>query len=315
MRCSISRTAVKYSSSLRRSLAPEIVAQRRAALADEVEDAPARAQALRPRRRIEAGVDAEQALEDRPRVGLGRLRRGLAAPRQAVGVGAAVARVAVADDARVLAAQLDRAEPRLRADLAGRDLVDRDAVLDVGAGGLAAVDAGQEHRAGTGVVARPVAERVAVLVLEAGQHQHPILHRRERLEDARQLEGRAFGRRRPLLHRHAVGHVGEGEPERRRRLAPGRRGQRRRHRVQGRQRDHRAQAAQDRPSGEVLAGDDHRPGSCERVPCGARSGAGCLCTVRVSAGVESGAGAGFGSARRIWKAGLLTISMTTLEKR
>jgi hypothetical protein len=31
--------------------------------------------------------------------------------------------------------------------------------------------------------------------------------------------------------------------------------------------------------------------------------------------VPAGAGAGFGSARRIWKAGLFTICSTTLEKR
>jgi hypothetical protein len=296
----------------------QIVAQGRAAFADEIEDAAARAHPLRPRRRIEARVDAEQPLEHRPRVGLGRLRRRLAAPRQAVRVGAAVAGVAVADDAGVLAAELDRTEPRLRADLAGRDLVHRDAVLDVGAGGLAAVDPGQEHGAGPGMVARAIAERVAVDVLEAGEHQHPILHRRQRLEDTRQLEAGAFGRRRPGFHRHAVRNVGEGEPERCRRLASRRRGQRRRHGVEGGQRHHRAQTAQDRPSGEVLAGDDHRPGSWVGVPRTARpdpasGGAGWRCAVRVSAG--SAAGGGFGSARRIWNAGLLTICSTTLEKR
>ena len=63
---------------------------------------------------------AEQALEGEPRIGLGRHRRRRAAPGQAVGVRAAVARVAVADGARVVAAQLDRAEPRLVADVLRR---------------------------------------------------------------------------------------------------------------------------------------------------------------------------------------------------
>ena len=158
---------------------------------------------------------AEQALEHQARVGLGRHRRRRAAPGEAVGVGAAVARVAVADHARVLAAELERGEPRLPADLLRGDLIDRDAVLDVGAGGLARMDAGQERRAGARVVAGAVAERVAVLVREAGQHQHVLAERLERLQDARELERAPSAPRRPVVHDDAVRDVGEGEPERR----------------------------------------------------------------------------------------------------
>ena len=117
IRCSISRIEDRYSSSLRRSAGPRSFTQRRRPVAHEIEDAAAIQQPPRARFRRQAGVDvAEQPLEHQPRIRLRRHRRRRAAPREAVGVGAGIAGVAVADGARVVAAELQRGEPRLRAD-------------------------------------------------------------------------------------------------------------------------------------------------------------------------------------------------------
>ena len=122
-------------------------------------------------------VDAEEPLEDRAGIRLGRHGRGGRAPRDAVGVGAAVARVAVADGARLFAAQLQRRQAGLRADGLGRDLVRRDAVLDVRARRLPGMDAGQEARPRPRVVPGAVTERVGVVVGQAGQHEQVLTKR------------------------------------------------------------------------------------------------------------------------------------------
>ena len=177
--------------------------------------------------------------------------------------------------------ELDRREPRRLADVLRDDLVGRDAVLDVGAGRLLRVHAGEVRRGGARVVAGAVAERHAVLLRQAGEHEHVVLVRGQRLEHRRQLEARAGALRRPAGHRHAVGHVREDQALR----AAGRcgLGERRRHGVEHRQGDGRAEAAQERASRQVRAGDDH------------------------------GAVTPAGAARRIWNGKLFTISSTRPE--
>ena len=88
-----------------------------------------------------------------------------------------VARIAVADGPRIVASELERGEPRRRTDVLRRDLVDRDAVLDVGAGGLAGMDAGQVRGGRAGVIARAIAERHAVPVREAREDRHVLAER------------------------------------------------------------------------------------------------------------------------------------------
>ena len=72
----------------------------------------------------------------------------------------------------------------------------------------AARRAGQERSGRAGVNVVPVR-------LEAGEHQHLVAERRQRLEDRRELEVAALALRRPVLHRHAVRHVEGLEPVRR----------------------------------------------------------------------------------------------------
>ncbi len=94
-------------------------------------------------------------------------------------------------------------------------LIDGDPVLNVGARGLARVDAGQVCGGGAGVIARTIAERVAVPLRQARQHHGVGAELLERFQHARVLERRARGLRRPVGHRDAVRHVGERHAERR----------------------------------------------------------------------------------------------------
>jgi hypothetical protein len=65
------------------------------------------------------------------------------------------------------------------------------------------------------VIARAVAERVAVPVRETRDDEHVLAERFERLQDPRELERLAIGLRRPVDHRDAVGDVDESEAQRR----------------------------------------------------------------------------------------------------
>ncbi len=289
MRCSISRIDDRYSSSLRRSEAPRSADSCGRPLAHEIEDAAAVLHAARAHVGREARVDvAEEAFEHEAGVRFRRHRRRRPAPRQAVRVRARIAGVAVADGARVVAPELDRSEARLFREAHGRDLIDRDAVLDVGARRLLGVHARQIRGSRARVIARPVAEGVAVALREAREHDRLLAVLLERLQHARVLE-RPPGRfRRPVDHRDAVRHVREAEPEGR--LAHGRRGERRRHRVEHRQGDDGAHPLQERPAVDVLARDDH----------------GCCAPAVVSAAASR-------AGRRDVKGRLLTISRTRPE--
>ena len=169
MRRSISRIDERYSSSLRRSDGPEVGHQLRGPLGDEVEDAAAMDAGAAPASRAATLVSMSPNSRSNTSRGirLRRHRRRRAAPGQAVRVGARVAGIAVADGPRVVAAELERREARLPGEMLRRDLIDRDAVVDVGAGGLARVHAGQVRGGRARVVAGAVAERVAVAMARA----------------------------------------------------------------------------------------------------------------------------------------------------
>ena len=148
--------------------------RRARALAHEVEDAPAVAQARRARAAGSSGRPPRRRGARRPSRGLISGGMGVvgAAPGEAVGVGAAVAGVAVAHRARVLAPELERGEAGQGGHLLGRDLVDGDAGLDVGprrsSCGWTPV---RKQAPRARVVAGAVPERVRVLVGQAGEHE------------------------------------------------------------------------------------------------------------------------------------------------
>ena len=224
---------------------------------DEVEDAAAVARAPIHFLGAEDHAGAEQPLEQHARIEDRRQRLGLAAPRQVVGVGAGVARIAVAGLPRVVHAELERGEARLVTDLVGDDLVAGDAGLDVD-GGLLDLDAGQVRPGAAAVIAGAVEQRAAAVVRQVADLDHVVAERFERLHDPRQLAERPFLRHVPVLHVDAVGHVQEGQADRRLR----RRGERRHHRIEEGQRDCGADPFQKRPARKGLAGNDHQSPAC-----------------------------------------------------
>ncbi len=145
MRSSSSRTPVRYSSSLRWSLAPSVDLQRLRVLGHEIQDALLVAVAAGGVV-VALGGRAEQAVEDQLGVDLLGHRRRFAAPGEVRRVGAAVAGVAVAGVLAALAADLQRGEARGLADGLGRHLVDGNADADVGAVRLAGLPAGEPRR-------------------------------------------------------------------------------------------------------------------------------------------------------------------------
>ena len=97
----------------------------------------------------------------------------------------------------------------------GGDLVDRDAELDVGAGGLAGAAAGEEGGDAAGVVAGAVAAVRGVLLLEAGEDLEVLAVGFHRLEGVAQLVARGGAVGPPVFEVHAVRDVEEGHPQRR----------------------------------------------------------------------------------------------------
>ena len=224
IRVSISRTLPRYSSSFRRSRGASLRWRSRASSRTKSSSERCRLLPALEARLALAGLPlAEEAFEQEPGVGLGRDRRGGRAPGEVVLVGARVAGVAVAGLADGVAAQFERAEPGEVADLAGDDLVDRDARVDVGAGGLADADAGEERAAGAGVVAGSVGAGGGVHVVETGDDLDAVFDRFQRLHRAVEGEVLALALGPPGRRDRAVGEVNEGRPHRRARRS-GRRG-------------------------------------------------------------------------------------------
>ncbi len=229
----------------------EFAFQRVGVLGDEIEDALV--VTIAPQA-VLVGVAlvraAEEALEDQPWVDLLGHRRRFGAPRQVVGIGAAVAGVARAGAPDLFATDLQRREARGLADLGGGDLIDRDADLDVCAAGLLGLTAGEEGGHGAGVVAGAVAVGERPLLRQPAEDREGVLELLERFEGRRQREVGPLRRGRPGRHVHAVGDVDEAHAQRRlgRPGGGGRTGQRerRQHLLQERQRHARPQATQHR---------------------------------------------------------------------
>ena len=200
--------ASRYSPTRVRSSGPSRRWKRVRRLGDRVENA-----AVHPRLRhplLGRPTVAEEPFEDDPRVGLHRQRRRRRAPRQRIGVGAGVARIAVAHElAHVVDGQLERPELRLASHLVRDDLIDRRPRAQIGALGPLGVRRAQPGGAPARVVARPVPLRLRGPRPEPGEHHHAVAERLERLQDRGDGEsGTAVGRREPA-HDHAVGHVHE----------------------------------------------------------------------------------------------------------
>ncbi len=97
------------------------------------------------------------------------------------------------------------------------------------------------------MVARSITERIPVPLGQAREHECVLTERFQRLEHPGVAEAAPRPRWRPVGHRDAVGHVGEGEPDRRF-GAPGP-CEGRRHGVEHRQGNGRSHALQEHAAG------------------------------------------------------------------
>ena len=156
------------------------------------------------------GTVPEQALEHEARIVLGRQRLVVRAPGHVVFVGAGVARIAVTGLAHGVAAQLQRRETRVVPDLVGHHLVDGDAGMDVGAGGLLDTHTREERGARARVVARAIGARVCAEVVETADHLQMLVYLREGRQRGREREIRAaFAGGPPGFGYGAIRHVDE----------------------------------------------------------------------------------------------------------
>ena len=179
IRRSISRTPLRYSSSLRRSAAPSVWLELSGVLADEVEDALAASIGSWRWSSAAAGLAGLPKRRSKTSRGLICLATGvdLAPPREVRLIGTAIAVVAFAGILAALAADLQRGEPRCLADAPGGRAGRRRSRAEVGAVGLPGVAAGQEAGHGAGVVAPAVAEGPRRVQGQAAQDEQILLDR------------------------------------------------------------------------------------------------------------------------------------------
>ena len=114
-------------------------------------------------------------------------------------------------------AQLQRRQPRLRADLLGRHLIDRHAHANVRAGRLHRMRAGEEAGGAAGMVARAVALGAAVVLGQAGEDVDLAPSPRPAARGSATARNRALRPGAPGRHDHAVGDEDERHAHRRRR--------------------------------------------------------------------------------------------------
>jgi len=179
---------------------------------------------------------AEEAVEHLARIDFLRDGRRIGAPRDVGGVSAAITGVAVSSLGAALAADFQGREPRVPPELLRGKLVDRNAEVDVRAGGLARLGSRKERRGGTGMVAGAVAVGAGFVGGEAGEDGQRILERIERLEGGGQLAKGAVGARTPIRHVDAVRDEEEAHAQRRLLLGDGGARGARQHGVEQRQR-------------------------------------------------------------------------------
>ncbi len=209
---------------------------------------------MRASRSARAAALAEHPLEHFPRVDLHRHRRRRRAPRQRVHVDAAVVAIARADQAGViLGGELHRREHRVLTDLLCGNLVGGHAGERVNTLSRLRPHTTEPRRGAE----RVDGGRICCAMAKSAHDVQAIAERLERLEDRRELESGALGRRRPLVHDGAVRDVDESEA--RERLGRGLCQQRpgRNHRVEQRQRQTHPDALQERSARQVLLGDEH----------------------------------------------------------
>ena len=233
----------------------EIARQTAGVCADEVEHARAPAQQRRTGcvarcRRIAEELFKHVAWIHGYGQGLGRR-----APGQGVGVRAAEADVAAAEQAGWFDPEFEGAEGRRCAEQIGCALIHGYAVVQIRTLRGLRVRAGEEGRAAAAVGATRITEGLRIGVREAGHHAEAVAQMLKGLERRRHRIVGACGGGPEGVHAHAVRYVEHGQTLRARRA----RAHARCERLHERQRHARADAAQHRAPGEPI-GAPHASG-------------------------------------------------------
>ncbi len=84
--------------------------------------------------------------------------------------------------------------------------------MNVGPFRLLGMHTGKPGGAGARMVSRAIAQGLAVVLFQAGQHQQPVAKRFHGLQRGSELKTSALGLRRPVPHDDAVGGIDEDDP-------------------------------------------------------------------------------------------------------
>ncbi len=249
----------------------------------QVQNALVDALAAQPRCRIaRVFATTKQTFKHRTRIHFRRIRNRSTAPRDAVHIRAGITRIAVPCQVTVFNAKLQRRQPRLRTNLLRRHLIHRCAHRNIRTCRLARMHARQETGGRTRVVARTIAQRFAVMIFQASEDNDVVMHRRQRLQNLRQIERPSQRLRPPVPHIDAIRHIAEhhavGRGFCRRLRAFGHRAERGHHCVQHRQRQRRTYSAQQTAPGNMFTGNNHSVAT-PASPRPMRNGT--LCTIPV----------------------------------
>ena len=195
MRRSMSRTASRYSVSLARSPEPSLVSRRSTPPFTKSRMLLRSCMRRQARGGVGAVAVAEQALEQHARIHFHRDSAWWASARRWYSCRRSYSRSRSRRRGWALPRRFRARRTESLAQLPRRDLIGRNAGVDVGAFGLLRMHAGQPRGARARVVAAAVAERAAVDLRQVAEHQHLVAERLKRLHRGVELEARAFGRR------------------------------------------------------------------------------------------------------------------------
>src|SRR5579862_649641 len=179
-------------------LRTEIALQSRYRDAKRIENAAVFPDPREARRAAGVVAVSEKALENSARVIFHGQRSRRIAPGEGIGVGAAIAGIAPADQLIRIEAQLERGELCLLAQFARGDLIHGDARADIRPFGFLGMNAGQEGRGRARVIAGAFARLgEGGRAPQAAENGDAVAKWLERPQDSRQFERRSFQRGRP----------------------------------------------------------------------------------------------------------------------
>src|SRR5262249_25120163 len=112
--------------------------------------------------------------------------------------------IAVADETSLLATEFQRGKSCVLPYGSGGNLIEGDAIVNIGTGRLFRMYTGQITGRRACVISRTIPKASAAILVKPGDHHGVIPERCERLQDSEQGEPRAVLRRSPILHDDSI---------------------------------------------------------------------------------------------------------------